>query len=124
MEVKARSKGDGLYSCSYTPASPLKHTLSVAWGGVGVPNSPFRVSSQSRHPVQTGTAFPPEPEGAVEAGRAQVVQSGALVQGQLVKAGQSAESFGAAEPKRGGREGKVKKRPLIIITYTEERYSC
>uniref|UniRef100_G3NI02 Filamin B n=1 Tax=Gasterosteus aculeatus TaxID=69293 RepID=G3NI02_GASAC len=51
VEVKARSKGDGLYSCSYTPASPLKHTLSVAWGGVGVPNSPFRVNvGKGSHP--------------------------------------------------------------------------
>lgn len=39
-----RSKGDGLYRCSYTPASSLKHTVSISWGGVSIANSPFRVS--------------------------------------------------------------------------------
>ncbi|KAM9362097.1 filamin B a [Symphorus nematophorus] len=51
VDVKVRSKGDGLYSCSYTPASPLKHTVSVAWGGVSIPNSPFRVGvGKGSHP--------------------------------------------------------------------------
>uniref|UniRef100_A0A8C4EKZ8 Filamin B n=1 Tax=Dicentrarchus labrax TaxID=13489 RepID=A0A8C4EKZ8_DICLA len=51
VEVKVRSKGEGLYSCSYTPASPVKHTVSVAWGGVSIPNSPFRVNvGKGSHP--------------------------------------------------------------------------
>uniref|UniRef100_A0A665V265 Filamin B n=1 Tax=Echeneis naucrates TaxID=173247 RepID=A0A665V265_ECHNA len=51
VEVKVRSKGEGLYSCSYTPSSPLKHTVAVAWGGVSVPNSPFRVTvGKGSHP--------------------------------------------------------------------------
>ncbi|XP_058488127.1 filamin-B isoform X1 [Solea solea] len=51
VDVKVRSKGEGLYSCSYTPTSPLKHTVSVTWGGVSVPNSPFRVSvGKGSHP--------------------------------------------------------------------------
>ncbi|XP_060926160.1 filamin-B isoform X1 [Limanda limanda] len=51
VEVKVRSKGDGQYSCSYTPDSHLKHTVAVAWGGVGVPNSPFRVNvGKGSHP--------------------------------------------------------------------------
>nr|XP_046240882.1 filamin-B isoform X1 [Scatophagus argus] len=51
VEVKVRSKGDGLYSCSYTPTSPLKHTVAVAWGGVSIPNSPFRVAiGKGSHP--------------------------------------------------------------------------
>uniref|UniRef100_UPI003AAAA42C filamin-B-like n=1 Tax=Centroberyx gerrardi TaxID=166262 RepID=UPI003AAAA42C len=51
VEVKVRSKGEGLHSCCYTPASPLKHTLAVAWGGVGVPGSPFRVGvGRGSHP--------------------------------------------------------------------------
>ncbi|MEQ2194386.1 hypothetical protein XENOCAPTIV_028614, partial [Xenoophorus captivus] len=54
VEVKMRSKGEGLYQCSYTPTSSLKHTVSVTWGGVSVPNSPFRVSSQSQLLVSTG----------------------------------------------------------------------
>ncbi|XP_019734990.1 filamin B a isoform X4 [Hippocampus comes] len=51
VEVKVRSKGEGQYSCSYTPASALKHTLAVAWGGVSVPGSPFRVNvGKGSHP--------------------------------------------------------------------------
>ncbi|KAI4827415.1 hypothetical protein KUCAC02_030810 [Chaenocephalus aceratus] len=51
VEVKVRSKGEGLYSCSYAPTSPLKHTLAVTWGGVSVPNSPFRVNvGKGSHP--------------------------------------------------------------------------
>lgn len=36
--------GDDRYACSYTPVTATKHTVAVAWGGVCVPNSPFRVS--------------------------------------------------------------------------------
>ncbi|KAK9529610.1 hypothetical protein VZT92_013690 [Zoarces viviparus] len=51
VEVKVRSKGDGLYSCSYTPTSSLKHTVAVTWGGVSVTNSPFRVNvGKGSHP--------------------------------------------------------------------------
>uniref|UniRef100_A0A8C2H6K3 Filamin B n=1 Tax=Cyprinus carpio TaxID=7962 RepID=A0A8C2H6K3_CYPCA len=44
VDVKVKSKGDNVYSCSYTPTSPIKHTLAVTWGGVSVPSSPFRGS--------------------------------------------------------------------------------
>ncbi|XP_043979419.1 filamin-B [Gambusia affinis] len=51
VEVKVRSKGEGLYQCCYTPASSLKHTVSVSWAGVSVPNSPFRVNvGKGSHP--------------------------------------------------------------------------
>uniref|UniRef100_A0A667XLF9 Filamin B n=1 Tax=Myripristis murdjan TaxID=586833 RepID=A0A667XLF9_9TELE len=51
VEVKVRSKGEGVYACSYAPASPLKHTVAVAWAGVGVPGSPFRVNiGKGSHP--------------------------------------------------------------------------
>ncbi|KAM4583192.1 filamin B a isoform 1-T1 [Fundulus diaphanus] len=51
VEVKVRSKAEGLYQCSYTPTSSLKHTVSVTWGGVSVPNSPFRVNvGKGSHP--------------------------------------------------------------------------
>ncbi|XP_065811298.1 filamin-B isoform X2 [Labrus bergylta] len=59
VEVKVRSKGDGLYSCSYTPASPLKHTVSVAWGGVSILNSPFRVNvGKGSHPNKVKVSGP------------------------------------------------------------------
>ncbi|XP_037604615.1 filamin-B [Sebastes umbrosus] len=51
LEVKMNRKGDGQYACSYTPTSSLKHTVAVAWGGVSVPNSPFRVNvGKGSHP--------------------------------------------------------------------------
>ncbi|XP_027134628.1 filamin B a isoform X2 [Larimichthys crocea] len=51
VEVKVRSKGDGLYACSYTATSPLKHTLAITWGGVSIPNSPYRVNvGKGSHP--------------------------------------------------------------------------
>uniref|UniRef100_A0A3Q2DPS8 Filamin-B-like n=1 Tax=Cyprinodon variegatus TaxID=28743 RepID=A0A3Q2DPS8_CYPVA len=51
VEVKVKSKGEGLYQCSYTPSSSLKHTVSITWGGVSIPNSPFRVNvGKGSHP--------------------------------------------------------------------------
>ena len=110
VEVKVRSKGDGLYACSYTPNSPLKHTVAVAWGGVGVPNSPFRVSSQSQDPV--------------EAESAKAVQSEPLVTVESVKLVQSEpeESFKMLRSKSKDAKSKTKKPLIIITTYTEERY--
>ena len=119
VEVKVRSKGEGLYSCSYTPNSSLKHTVAVTWGGVSVPNSPFRVSSQSQQPVKTGSHVPPKPEDPV-----QVVQSEALIKAERVKVVRSElESFKAVQPKCKDASGKTKKPLIIITTYTEERFS-
>ncbi|XP_014344981.1 filamin-B [Latimeria chalumnae] len=51
VNVQMKNKGDGTYTCSYTPVKPIKHTVAVAWGGVNVPNSPFRVNiGQGSHP--------------------------------------------------------------------------
>ncbi|XP_075880927.1 filamin B a isoform X2 [Nelusetta ayraudi] len=51
VEVKVKSKGDGIYACSYTPASSLKHTVAITWGGVSIPKSPFRVNvGKGSHP--------------------------------------------------------------------------
>uniref|UniRef100_A0A8C2DA27 Filamin B n=1 Tax=Cyprinus carpio TaxID=7962 RepID=A0A8C2DA27_CYPCA len=51
IDVKVKSKGDNVYSCSYTPTVAVKHTLAVTWGGVSVPNSPFRVNvGKGSHP--------------------------------------------------------------------------
>lgn len=44
MEASVKDNGNGTYSCSYVPRKPVKHTAVVSWGGVNVPNSPFRVS--------------------------------------------------------------------------------
>lgn len=43
MDVSVKDNGNGTYSCSYVPKKPLKHTAMVSWGGVNIPQSPFRV---------------------------------------------------------------------------------
>lgn len=106
VEVKVTSKGDGLYACSYTPASAIKHTLAVTWGGVGIPSSPFRVSFQSQHPVSGAGGAP---EFLYKAERIKISESDAA---QIVQAGS----------REVAREAK--KPVIVIVTYTEERYSC
>lgn len=44
VEVSVKDNGNGIYSCSYVPKKPVKHTAMVSWGGVNIPSSPFRVS--------------------------------------------------------------------------------
>ncbi|XP_069507070.1 filamin-A-like isoform X2 [Ambystoma mexicanum] len=44
VEVTTKDNGNGTYSCSYQPKKPLKHTAVVSWGGVNIPNSPFRMN--------------------------------------------------------------------------------
>lgn len=43
IDIQMKSRMDGTYSCSYTPVKPIKHTIAVVWGGVNIPNSPYRV---------------------------------------------------------------------------------
>lgn len=47
MDVQVKDNANGTYSCSYTPRKPVKHTAMISWGGVNIPNSPFRVSSRN-----------------------------------------------------------------------------
>ncbi|KAM8868125.1 filamin B a isoform 1-T1 [Synchiropus picturatus] len=59
VEVQVKSKGDGQYSCSYLPTSPLKHTVAIAWGGVSIPKSPFRVNvGKGSHPDMVKVSGP------------------------------------------------------------------
>nr|BAG48306.1 filamin A [Homo sapiens] len=44
VEALVKDNGNGTYSCSYVPRKPVKHTAMVSWGGVSIPNSPFRVN--------------------------------------------------------------------------------
>ncbi|KAJ7994428.1 hypothetical protein DPEC_G00249170 [Dallia pectoralis] len=51
VDVKVKKTGDGVYACSYTPISAVKHTVAVTWAAVSVPNSPFRVNiGKGSHP--------------------------------------------------------------------------
>lgn len=106
-----RSKGDGLYSCSYTPASALKHTVAVSWAGVSIPKSPFRVSSQSQHPVSTGSG-PALPTSEHQAG-IEATRSEPLVITESCS--------GEAESQRTGGSRRAKKL-LIIMTTVEESF--
>ncbi|TWW57270.1 Filamin-A [Takifugu flavidus] len=44
VDVHVKDNGNGTYSCSYTPRKPVKHTAMISWGGVNIPNSPFRMT--------------------------------------------------------------------------------
>ncbi|KAJ8017344.1 hypothetical protein DPEC_G00016890 [Dallia pectoralis] len=44
VDVQVKDNGNGTYACSYTPRKPLKHTAMATWGGVNIPDSPFRMS--------------------------------------------------------------------------------
>lgn len=46
VDVQVKDNGNGTYACTYTPRKPVKHTAMVSWGGVNIPDSPFRVSTQ------------------------------------------------------------------------------
>uniref|UniRef100_H3C4Z4 Filamin A n=1 Tax=Tetraodon nigroviridis TaxID=99883 RepID=H3C4Z4_TETNG len=44
VDVQVKDNGNGTYSCSYTPRKPVKHTAMISWGGVNIPDSPFRMN--------------------------------------------------------------------------------
>uniref|UniRef100_A0A5F9DSU4 Filamin B n=1 Tax=Oryctolagus cuniculus TaxID=9986 RepID=A0A5F9DSU4_RABIT len=51
IDIQMKSRMDGTYACSYTPVKAIKHTIAVVWGGVSIPQSPFRVNiGQGSHP--------------------------------------------------------------------------
>ncbi|CAF0875720.1 unnamed protein product [Rotaria sordida] len=43
VDVQVRNNGNGTYACRYTPRNPLRHSILIDYGGVAIPNSPFRV---------------------------------------------------------------------------------
>lgn len=123
-----KSKGDRLYSCSYTPASPLKHTVAIAWGGVSIPKSPFRVSSQSQHPVTPLSDMPPKSGDAVKAEIVAAVESDGLFKAEHINVVQTEpiipeKRFEKVQTQYKDVSSKTKKPLIIITTYIEERYS-
>jgi len=115
VEVQVRSKGGGVYSCSYSPSSALKHTLALTWGARSVPRSPFRVSGQSRPPLAAAARAPAVPSDARVEERASASPSDPSV--RAAAASQTGQS------KRSVLWAKGKKALIIITTSTEERYS-
>lgn len=45
VPIEVLDKKDGTFQCKYMPKKSCKHTITITWGGVQIPNSPFRVSS-------------------------------------------------------------------------------
>lgn len=43
IPVQIRDNNDATYSCRYTPKVQGKHTVVVSYGGVNIPESPFKV---------------------------------------------------------------------------------
>ncbi|XP_052780237.1 filamin-A-like isoform X2 [Mya arenaria] len=52
VEVVVKDNKDGTYTCKYHPKSPVRHTIIITWGTVGIPKSPFRVNVSE--PVKPG----------------------------------------------------------------------
>ncbi|XP_071141457.1 filamin-C-like isoform X33 [Mytilus edulis] len=44
INVEVVDKKNGTYTCKYMPKKMSKHTVTITWGGVQIPNSPFRVN--------------------------------------------------------------------------------
>lgn len=49
VDVQVRNNGNGTYTGRYTPRNPLRHCILIDYGGVAIPNSPFRVSFIVQH---------------------------------------------------------------------------
>ncbi|XP_074861976.1 filamin-B isoform X3 [Carettochelys insculpta] len=59
IDIQVTSKPDGICACSYMPVKPMKHTIAIVWGGVNVPNSPYRVLiGQGSHPHKVKVVGP------------------------------------------------------------------
>ncbi|XP_056000448.1 filamin-A-like isoform X18 [Ostrea edulis] len=43
VPIEILDKKDGTFQCKYMPKKSCKHTITITWGGVQIPNSPFRV---------------------------------------------------------------------------------
>jgi len=43
VEVKVTDNGNATYTCKYTPTKPVMYTICIAYGGVAIPKSPFKV---------------------------------------------------------------------------------
>ena len=43
VEVVVKDNHDGTYFCRYMPRRNVKHVVTITWGSVSIPKSPFRV---------------------------------------------------------------------------------
>jgi filamin len=57
VDVQVRNNGNGTYNCRYTPRNPIRHCIWIDYGGVAIPNCPYRVTtlySNRSHPTNAG----------------------------------------------------------------------
>ncbi|MEE6516130.1 hypothetical protein FKM82_025368, partial [Ascaphus truei] len=53
IDIKIKDNGDNTYVCVYVPTKAIKHTIIITWGGVNIPNSPYRVLvGEGSHPTK------------------------------------------------------------------------
>jgi len=43
VDVKVTDNKNATYTCRYTPTKSVLHTICIAYGGVSIPKSPFKV---------------------------------------------------------------------------------
>jgi len=43
VEVKVTDNKNGTYTCRYTPTKSVVYTICIAYGGVSIPKSPYKV---------------------------------------------------------------------------------
>ncbi|XP_078339973.1 filamin-A-like isoform X11 [Crassostrea virginica] len=58
IPVEVQDKKDGTFLCKYMPKKSCKHTITITWGGVQIPNSPFRNDIETDE-VQVGEPSKP-----------------------------------------------------------------
>lgn len=44
VEAMMEDKGDSVFRCTYRPVQPGPHTVTVMFGGIAIPKSPYTVS--------------------------------------------------------------------------------
>ena len=49
VDVKVTDNKNATYTCKYTPLKANLHTVCIAYGGVAIPSSPFKVLSLLLH---------------------------------------------------------------------------
>uniref|UniRef100_A0A4W4H085 Calponin-homology (CH) domain-containing protein n=1 Tax=Electrophorus electricus TaxID=8005 RepID=A0A4W4H085_ELEEL len=69
IDIQITDNGDSTFFCVYIPTKPIKHTIIITWGGVNVPNSPFRVTiGEGSHPENVKVYGPGVEKGGLKAG--------------------------------------------------------
>ena len=49
VDVVIQDNKDGTFWCRYMPTRNVKHTITITWGSVMIPNSPFRVCMSNKN---------------------------------------------------------------------------